>query len=326
MYETTKKSQWTLEIILVLIAGAFTCLMYQMVACKIIILNLYYLLIVLGGFFLGRYRAGVLALFCMIAVSVVTAFTLRDFAAFNSPIVIALAVTVWGAVLGLTALLVGTLSDQRTAKMRELHEAYVGVVEVLATYLQSANPRLKTRSVRVAELSQEIARQLKLPPKDVDDVWVAALLHDMQNVEITARVIRKAVGDIEAESVPSEQHTFHGADLIHSLSPMLRGAFPLLITQSDSFKELDWSDEEPRETKPPVGSEILRVARAYELLREGEFGEPGLEPPEALKALYQETEASYDPEILNALERAVTEETGRDDSEDLTLVSSTESL
>ena len=42
----------------------------------------------------------------------------------------------------MTALLVGSLSDERKAKVRELHEAYVGVVEVLSKYLQSANPRI----------------------------------------------------------------------------------------------------------------------------------------------------------------------------------------
>jgi hypothetical protein len=105
---------------------------------------------VLAAFFLGRYRAGILALFSMMAASVVSVADLTGFSSYNSPVVIALSVTVWGAVLGLTAILVGTLSDDRAAKMLELHEAYVGVVEVLARYLQSANPRLKDRSVRVA--------------------------------------------------------------------------------------------------------------------------------------------------------------------------------
>ena len=41
--------------------------------------------------------------------------------------------------------------------VEELHEAYVGVVSVLATYLQSANPNAKARSTRVAELSQAVA-------------------------------------------------------------------------------------------------------------------------------------------------------------------------
>lgn len=305
MSETTSSGSFTLEIILVLIAGALTCVLYQMVGYKMIILNLYFLLVVLAGFFLGRYRAGVLALFCMVAVSAVTAFTLKDFAAFNSPIVIALAVTVWGAILGLTALLVGTLSDQRAEKIRELHDAYVGVVEVLATYLQSSNPALKSRSTRVAELSEQMARQMRLSPQHVDDIRVAALLHDMQNIEVTARVIHKAVGDMQGDGGATEQHTFHGSDLIHSLSPVLSRVFPLLSTLNSSLKQLDGLEGQSGASGRPLGSEILRVARDYELLREGEFGQPGLEPEDALNVLRHDTESHYDPVVLEALEQTV---------------------
>ena len=36
---------------------------------KVVVLNLFYLPVVLGGFFLGRYRAGIMALLCVIAAS-----------------------------------------------------------------------------------------------------------------------------------------------------------------------------------------------------------------------------------------------------------------
>ncbi|MBM80314.1 MAG: hypothetical protein CMJ78_06935 [Planctomycetaceae bacterium] len=174
------------ESCLLLVMIGLTCLMYRTSGYKLVVLNLFFLPIVLAGFFLGRYRAGVLAFFSVIAVSVVTALNVMGFAAFTSPIVIALAITIWGAVLGLTAILVGTLSDKRTAKIVELHEAYVGMVEVLSRYLQSANPRLKARSERVAEVSERVAKELKLSAKEIDDIRVAALLHDVGSIEITA--------------------------------------------------------------------------------------------------------------------------------------------
>ena len=59
-----------------------------------------------------------------------------EFAAYVSPMVIYLILGVWGAVLGLSAILVGTLCDERAARINELHEAYVGVAEVLSRYMQ----------------------------------------------------------------------------------------------------------------------------------------------------------------------------------------------
>jgi hypothetical protein len=138
-----------------------------------------------------------------------------------------LSLIVWGAVLCLTALMVGTLSDERAAKTQDLHEAYIGVVEVLSRYLQSANPVLEAKSNRVANLSQKLARQLRLSPQDVDDIGVAALLHDVGNIEITAKVIQKAMGNMKGEQEHAVERTFQGTDLVRSLGSVLRGAAKL---------------------------------------------------------------------------------------------------
>ena len=161
------KDEWYLELSLIIITIGMACLMWKIAGFKLVVLNLFYLPVVLAAFYLGRYRAGVMASLAVIAASIVTALNLNDFAAFSSPMIVGLSVTVWAAILGLTALLVGTLSDERTQTMTDLHEAHVGVVEVLARYLQSANPKLKIRSQRIAELSQAVAREMELTSRNV---------------------------------------------------------------------------------------------------------------------------------------------------------------
>ena len=183
MFQMSAKDKRVLEIALILVCVGLTCLLYTMQGHKMVILHLFFLPVVLGAFFLGRYSAGILAVFCVIAASLVTATTLPEFFAPNSFMVIALATAVWGAVLALVAILVGTLSDDRLQKAEELHEAYVGVVEVLSQYLQSAQPRLKARSIRVAEISHQVAEAMKFSPRQIDDIRVAALLYDMGNIE-----------------------------------------------------------------------------------------------------------------------------------------------
>ena len=68
--------------------------------------------------------------------------------------------------------------------------------EVLSRYLKSADPAMKDRSKRVSELSQEVARHMRLSDREVDDVRIASLLQDIDNIEITAKVIHRAVGDL----------------------------------------------------------------------------------------------------------------------------------
>ena len=149
---TRKKSeqQLCLEIILILICLALCGLLYRVGPYRTVVLNLFYLPVVLAAFFLGRYRAGILALFCVISAAVITALDLNSLAAFTSPLAVGLALTIWGAVMGINALLVGTLSDESAGKIKELHDAYVGVVEVLARYLNSSDPKVCDHTAKVA--------------------------------------------------------------------------------------------------------------------------------------------------------------------------------
>jgi response regulator RpfG family c-di-GMP phosphodiesterase len=268
------------------------------------VLNLFYPPVILAAFFLGRYRAGVLAFFSVLSASLVLSFNLGEFAAYDSPLIIALAVLVWGGVLGLAALLVGTLSDELASRMTELHEAHVGVVEVLSHYLQSAHPSLKDHSHRVASICRELAEQLKLGQKEVDDIRIAALLCDMENIEITARVIRKAIGDLHDESRPGG-HTFHGTELVQSLGPALLGAFPLVLNQSEAGQHRTAGGASST-TQVPVGARIIRTVRAYDALMHSKWGLPNTTPGDAIKELWRDVEADHDPMILHALERVVT--------------------
>ena len=303
--KTTEKDEHLLEISLIIVSLGLTSLMWSMTGYKLVVLNLFYLPVVLAGFFLGRYRAGVLASFSVLAASIVTALNLNDFAAFSSPLVVALAVTLWAAVLGLVALLVGTLSDERNRTLKDLHEAHVGVVEVLARYLQSAHPKLKDRSKRVAQLSEAVARELKMPTRDCDDIRVAALLFDMGNIEITARVIRKAVGGLETAQDP-EQHSFHGAELAHSLGSVLSGAFPLLMSQG----EAEPLGQHPIPAAIPLGAHIIRAVRTYDsYIYETKWGPgDGSAMEDAILELRRDIDASIPEHVIDALERVVTQE------------------
>jgi len=297
--------QHALEIMLIILAVGISALFYKTAGYRMVVLNLFYLPVVLGGFFLGRYRTGILALFCVLCASIITALNLTGFAAYTSPLVIGLVVCVWGATLGLTALLVGTLSDELTRRNKELHEAYVSVVEVLSQYLQGANPSGKARSVRIAELSQKVAAELKLPAGYIDDIRVAALLYDMGNVEITARVIKKAVGILEADPAKLEGYTFRGADLVLSLAPVLKGALPLLLDQPEVPDDRAALQVEQAAADPAIGTKIIRTVRAYDALVEAPSGGGKVTPEEALRELRHDRSAYHDPQVLDALERLV---------------------
>jgi hypothetical protein len=270
----------------------------------LVVLNLFFLPVVLAGYFLGRTSSGLLAFFCALAVTAVTTLQGTAFAAYASPAVIGLALTVWAAVLGMTALLMGTLCDERARTVSDLQKAYVGVVDVLSKYLQSGNPRVKDRSTRIAELSQFVAQDMRLPQKAIDDVRVAALLHDLGDVRITTQLINKAVSAIDRDAAAARKYTFLGAELVQSLGAVLESALPLVVSQDDAVRDCLATQDGCRPEEVPLGARIISAVRAYDTLLQGEAGAAPLSPEAALRALRDEAPSGWD-DVLRALTRVV---------------------
>ncbi len=292
--EQRKKGNWQLEISLVVISVALSALLFLADGYQIIILNLFFLPVVLAGFFLGRYRAGILAFFCVITSALVIWSDLQGFAAFASPVAIALAITTWGAILGLTTLLVGSLSDELSRKMVEAQEAHIGVVEVLAKYLQSANPNLQNKAVRVSGLCEQVANTLRLPQNEVDNIRLAALLADVENIEVTARVIRKAVGQLDDSGGQDLQKTFYGTDLVNSLGEVLSGVVPILL-ETESIEASEFVEDSH------ISAEIVRIVRHYDSL----MSEPWSvckNPGDAIQEMQNDLESHFNPMVLFQLE------------------------
>ncbi|MBN2476341.1 MAG: hypothetical protein JXB62_17140 [Pirellulales bacterium] len=313
MYEDSLKDRRILEIMLVVVCAGLACLLHVMPGYSLVVLNLFFLPVVLAGFFLGRYLAGVTALFCVISASCVLAMRLGELPGPAATLVAALEVTVWAAVLGLTTLLIGTLSDEHGRQAKELHDAYVGVVEVLAHYLQSSQPLFKARSVQVAELSQRVGMAMKLSPKEIDDIRVASLLYDMENVEITTRVIRRAMSTAQAHVPNSQASTFQGADLVVSLGAVLNGAVPLLLSQDNCPPEPVVAGESPVLFEVPLGAEIIRAVRAYCELADGSLGIARFAPAEVVQELGRRQANELDPQVLEVLKRIVSPVAGGSD-------------
>ncbi len=303
MWRKKCEPQTCLEIILILICVGLCCLLYRLGPYRTVVLNLFYLPVVLAAFYLGRYRAGILALFCVTCAAAVTALDLNSLVAFTSPLAVGLALTIWGAVMGLNALLVGTLSDQRMEKIKELHDAYVGVVEVLARYLNSSDPKVCDRTAKVAQVSQQVAAQMRLSDKEIDDVRVAVLLQDIENIEVTARVIRKAMGDLAEPGRKNQlEHTFHGSELVQSLGSVLTGALPLLGNRSE-YPDLDEADAANHATAGhSFGAQIIRTVRDYVTLL---YRDSSMDPREALDALENGLEGDYHPAVIHAVKQVV---------------------
>ncbi len=117
-HSTFHKQHRTLEVLLVLLVLSISMLMWRHSVNDPILLHLYYVPAVLTGFYLGGYRARLIALLC-----IVTGFILfvPDVSSVSDgiPLLTVLAFLLWSGTLFLVAMLIGTLSDGLRKVMRE---------------------------------------------------------------------------------------------------------------------------------------------------------------------------------------------------------------
>lgn len=223
-----------LEFILVTCVVLAACLIQSMVPHKLIAMNVLFLPTVLAAYFLGARSGGLVALFSFLIMAIYAILSPAQFVLMASPLLLAFDLVIWGAFLGLTGLVVGSLCDRNHQQMRELRTAYVGVLEILTKFLESADHYTKSHSVRVAESSVAVAREMGLSDEEIENVRVGALLHDIGKTD-SVELVKRASALDQSELRQVAGHTITGAALVRSVGSILEEAVPVILYHHHYF-------------------------------------------------------------------------------------------
>ncbi len=268
---------------------------HHLVTDKIPFLNFYYLPVFIAGYYLGR-RKAVMTAIASILFIILYAMTLNGWQANYGTITeFVSALAIWGAFLTLSAILVGTLSEQKEDKINELKLAYIGVLEILSKYLETGDPATKSHSIRVAELGILIAEEMKLTDNEIENIRTASLLHDIGKVEIGLHLINKSVDLTEDEKIIIDEHTEKSAQLIELAGGVLKHAVPLVAAHHDFYIDNEHGKN------IPLGARILSVADAYDAIVSDRPYRTGKEPWQALEEIDKGAVTQFDPIIVDIL-------------------------
>ncbi len=276
---------------------------------KFIILNFYYLPVLIAGYFLGR-RMGVLtSVFSILAVLICVLVFPERF--FNSKEILQgiAQLSSWGGFLILASFLVGTLYEQNEQRLKELKNAYIGVLEILSKYLESTDGYTKGHSVRVAELATEIATAMELHRPVVENIRAAGLLHDIGKTEISGEILRKAAELSSEEREIMNSHSFKGAYILSAVGSVLKEVVPIVVAHHKYFVEtLEGNGDK---LKIPLGARIIAVADAFDAMTTDRPYRKGMQPWEALQEIQAKTGLQFDPEVVYAFKQVVSEKMER---------------
>jgi len=271
------------ERMLVLLLVASLLGINWLVEQKFAFLSFYYLPIILAGFYGGRRFAVVAGLFI---ASLVFFFQATQGLGMDAGLTQdALMVLIpWGGFLILTGYVVGGLAEQRATRLADLKNAYLATLEVLTFHIESAERHQEGHSTRVAELSGAIAVELKLTESEIENLRIAALLHEVGTAD--QRLLRLLSRSVTDETL--------------AVARALRGAAQIIAEYSHYYEIVgdDW-DIEALPMAVPV--KVLAVADAFETLQMATPVRPAFTRWSALEELEKGAGKTFAREAVRAL-------------------------
>ena len=205
----------------------------------------------------------------------------------------------WGGILVVTAYLMGTLYDHKERQLLELRETYYGVLMILRQFI-SKDQYTQNHSYRVSIYASKIASQLGLSDERVEDVRVAALLHDIGKLDISRKILYKAARLTPDEFEHITEHVERGVRILEPVGDSLRRVIPVILGHHDKF---DGSGYHPTQGEEiPLAARILSVADVYDSLSSDRPYRKAMTPFEAKDTIVKQKGTDFDPEVVDAFE------------------------
>jgi putative nucleotidyltransferase with HDIG domain len=275
---------------------------------KSVLLNFYYLPVLLAGYFLGRRKGILTAVFSLtICLTFILAFPNSFFKGLEFSTIV-VEVFSWGGFLILVSAVVGTLYEQNERRLQDLKNAYIGVLEILSKYLESSDRYTKGHSVRVSELAMKTAIAMDLPRSEVENIRVAGLLHDIGKIEVSGEILLKAAELSSEERDLMEEHSVKGANLLSSVGSVLKEVVPIVVSHHDYFMSgAEHQQNENGTSKIPLGARVVAVSDAFDAMTTDRPYRKGMPSWKALEEIVKNTGRQFDPRVVEAFKRVISE-------------------
>ena len=271
------------ERILVVLLVASLLVINALIDQKIAFLSFYYLPIILAGFFGGRRFAVVSGVFI---ASLVVFFQATRGLGMEPGLTedVLLTLIPWAGFLILTGYVVGGLAEQRAARLTDLKNAYLATLEVLTYHIESAERHQEGHSTRVAQLAADVGAELKLSENEVENLRIAALLHEVGTAD--QRLLRLLSRSVTDESL--------------AVARALRGAAEI-IAEYSHYYEIVGDDWDIEALPMAVTVKVLAVADAFETLQTATPVRPAFTRWSALEEVEKGAGRTFAREAVRAL-------------------------
>lgn len=187
---------------------------------------------------------------------------------------------------------------------KELHEQFLNSVKVFSNLIEISSPAMAGHGKRVAELARFIALEMKLPEAEVQDVYVAGLLHDIGKIGLPEKALSTPFTLLDPGlRIELVKHCEKGRAALMAL-PELQTVASYVAAHHERVDGKGYPDGLIG-TAIPRGARILAVAEDWDELQMGLVASQKLDPQQTLDFVQSAKGKRYDPDVVNALPGAL---------------------
>jgi putative nucleotidyltransferase with HDIG domain len=293
------------ELLLILSIIAAAGMVNFFVAGQRLVLTFYNIPTLLAGYYFGRRQAveaAVLSILAVVGMDMVNPAALNSgVGLWAQPLMVWSDLAVWAGFLLVTAYVTGTLYQLSEGRLRELRDAYFGVLQILTQFIGN-DKFTQNHSYRVSVYAVRIAEEMRLPESQTEDVRAAALLHDIGKLETSRDILYKAARLSDDEIKEMKTHVERGIGMLSPVGGSLRRVLPIILSHHDKFDGSGYHATRGEEI--PIEARIITVADVFDSLVSDRPYRKGLSPFEARDIIVKGAGKDFDPGVVKSFEAA----------------------
>lgn len=198
------------------------------------------------------------------------------------------------------------ISRQRTELgdyARELEQAYIATVKVLSAAIDARDPYTHGHSTRVAVLSLKMGKALGLSKKELEDLEIACLFHDVGKMRTPDHLLFKEGRFNRDEHEEIMRHTEDGAQIL-SRAAFLHKYIPAVKHHHEWFNGEGYPDGLSGE-EIPLHAAIISVADAFDAMTSIRPYRPSRSQVDAVREIILCSGTQFDPRLVDVFVRIV---------------------
>ncbi len=194
------------------------------------------------------------------------------------------------------------ITDLRFA-VNENRELFLGTVKALAEAIDGKDPYTRGHSERVKMYSVLMAEHMGLNQEEIEDIRVAALLHDVGKIGIEDRILKKPAALTEEEYTIMKTHPEKGAKIMAEI-PQMKKYVPGMYYHHECMDGRGYPIG-LKGDQIPLMARIISVADTFDAMTTNRPYQRAMTPEVAVQKIWSFAGTRYDPNVVAALESAL---------------------